>query len=164
MWVVRWDAISFLKGLSMLTPNPWKNGWSCLRRYHKSWITNFGAEFQTFWKVVWDDWVGKGRWVSIWGGQCAVVPLTERFWLAGPQFMSKWVTPLKAVIRMAQLSWEMTPKENNRQRNWQTIVCDWCTSLRSGASHLGCEAALYASYFKVQNFLKVLQYAENYRV
>ena len=66
-----------------------------------------------------------------------------------PQSMSKWVTPPKVVIQMAKttflLSWAMAPKEPNRQRNGRTLVRYKCTSLRSGASHLGCEAALYAS-------------------
>ena len=66
-----------------------------------------------------------------------------------PQSMSKWVTLPKVVIQMVKNDhstyWAMAPKEPNRQRNGRTLVRYKCTSLRSGASHLGCEAALYAS-------------------
>ena len=43
-----------------------------------------------------------------------------------PQSMSKWVTPPKAVIQMAKitflLNWAMAPKEPNMQRNGRTLV------------------------------------------
>ena len=37
-----------------------------------------GSEFQTFCKVGWDGLVGKGRWIRIWGGHCAVALLSEK--------------------------------------------------------------------------------------
>ena len=39
----------------------------------------------------------------------------------------------------------MAPKEPYKQSDGRTLVRYLCTSLRSGASHLGCEAALNAS-------------------
>ena len=45
----------------------------------------------------------------------------------------------------AQLTHSIAPKEPNRRSNGRTLVRYWCSSLRSGALHLGCEAALNAS-------------------